>query len=295
MRVAAVQLPGRGGTVDERVALATVRVAEAAAAGAQLVVLPEAFVPGYAHAAGEARDVARAWATGEARRHGVVLVTGFLAGGEGGPACFAGVATPDGAWAEYQKRFPSPDEAAVWSPGRRPVTVDTPVGRLGLLVCADALHPSAWAAYRGDVDAVVIVAAWPDYRGRAARVGPARARAAAWLERDGRAHREAWLAKAAQSVGAPVVSANACGAWEAGEGFDGASAVWGADGSARARAVGDGAQVVSADAGGRATPTGALRHDARWTVFLAAYRAAAAVRRAGFWGSRVHAEATGRR
>jgi len=256
MRVAALALPGTAGSPAERVAWAERAAARARAGGADLVVLPEAYLPGYRHAQADAEVEARALAG----RIGGHVAVGFLEG----DGSWLGLATPDGGWTRYRKRHPSPDEARHWRAGTTPVVVPTALGRVGLLVCADLLEPERWAELRG-VDLIAVAAAWPDYRGRQ---GPPHHRlVAAWLRRVGVRHRDAMLAAGARATGATVAFAGAVGRWRGSEGFAGGGAVWWPDGT-NAGAIAD---VRTA------TPGPPLRLDPAWRGFMRAYRTAAGV------------------
>lgn len=258
MKVAPLTLPGNAGTPAERRTWAERATARAVAAGAELVVLPEACFPGYHHHRADAEAEARAFACGQ----GVHVVTGFLQG----DGNFAGVGGPDGAWSTYRKRFPTPDESRFWRAGSAPGIVATPLGRVGLLVCADLLHPEAWAALVGRVDVVAVCAAWPDYVGRR---GPAPTRpVVAWLRRASVPHRDALLAAGARATGVTVVFADAAGRWRDREGFTAGGGVWFPDGEVRR-----GATVV---ADTRTRPPGPpVRLSTGWRLFGAAYDRAA--------------------
>lgn len=265
---AAVELAGTGGSASDRLARAAVAVRAAKAAGASLVVLPEAYLPGYAHAAADAGPAARAWLEATARADDVTVAMGYL----DHDRCVLGVTTPNGAHTAYTKRFLSPDEARAWRAGTHPVIVETPVGRLGLLVCADVLQLSAWDAYVGRVDAVLVAAAWPDYRDRITTIPGVARPALGWLFRDSNPYREALLARAAVAVGAPIVFANATGPYRGAEGFSGGSRIYGADGTVLAAGPLAVAPIVPG------TPGAPLRHTPRWAAFTRVYRFAAAAR-----------------
>lgn len=236
MRLGALSLPVPASD-DARIE-AAVRAVDA-----DLVVLPEAALPGYAHRLADASARARALA---AR---VPVVVGFL----DGVGSAAGVQGRDG-FVAYRKRFLAPAEARVWGAGREAVVAETAVGRLGLLVCADVLQVQAWEDLRGKVDAVAICAAWPHYRDRRfaalyAGIVP---------------YRDAWLAQAAAALGVPVVFADATG-----RGFGGRCGLWDADG----RRVAEGAVVTGDVAPGR--PGAPLRHPPGWAAFTRVYRGVA--------------------
>jgi predicted amidohydrolase len=189
-----------------------------------------------------------------------------------GDACVLGLHSPDGAAHRYQKRFLSPAEAPVWRPGPGPVIASTPLGRVGLAVCADVLQLATWAPFRGAVDLVVVAAAWPDYQGRLTTiVRPARP-AFGWLFTGSNPYRDDLLGRAARAVGAPVVFANATGPADGQESFSGGSCVYDADGVR----VAEGSLAV-ADVS-RGTPGAPLRHPPRWAAFTRVYRWASAMR-----------------
>ncbi len=260
MKVAPLTLPGNAGSPTERHDWARRATARTAAAGADLVVLPEAYFPGYRHRRADAEAEARAFATTQP----IHVVTGFLQG----DGNHAGLGAPDGRWVTYRKRYPTPDEARVWRAGSTPGIVTTALGRVGLLICADLLQPAAWAALAGRVDVVAVCAAWPDYVGRV--VHPPLRPVLAWLRRASAPHRDALLAAGARATGATVVYADAAGRWQDREGFSGASGIWFPDGSHLR------GPTVVAEAR-TAAPGEPVRLDRRWTLFGAAYRT---------WGSR---------
>jgi predicted amidohydrolase len=260
--IAALELPGAGGTLDERLdrADAALRRAEA-----DVVVLPEAYLPGYSHVRADAATTAQTWMADRARRHAATIIMGYL----DDDACVLGVTTPDGRHTRYQKRFLAPAEARVWRAGTAPVIADTPAGRIGLLICADVLQLQAWDAYIGRVDAVAVAAAWPDYAGRIDTVPAALRVPAKWLFEASNPYRRVLLGRAAIAVGAPVAYAAATGPYRDAEQFSGHACIYAADG----RVVATGA--VSRGPIARRPPGPALRHTPAWAAFTAAYRAAA--------------------
>lgn len=86
LRVAALQLDSANGDVTGNLARARVHVAEAAAAGAQLVLLPELFAAGYSYDRSVAWAAAEplpggptsAWLAEESRKHGIHLAATLL-------------------------------------------------------------------------------------------------------------------------------------------------------------------------------------------------------------------------
>jgi predicted amidohydrolase len=264
--VAAAELPGREGSFAERCGWARSAVIAAAARGAGLVVLPEAYLPGYVHSTGPDGTDAREFLVRVASEAGIGVAMGYL----DRTACILGVAT-DGRLVEYRKRFLAPDEASFWEAGTEPVIAETPVGRVGLLVCADVLQLAAWEPLVGRVDVVAVAAAWPDYRGRVARTRGWRRPIVRWIAANSNPYRDRLLGRAARAVGAPVVFANACGAYQHEESFSGGSAIWDADGE-RVAGVSDGIAIATVAPG---SPRGPLRHEASWRAFTAVYRRSA--------------------
>ncbi len=170
MRAAAVQFAAVPFAVDVNLAAAERLIRQAARQGAQLIVLPELFNTGYAYsprltAAAEpltGPTVARLQAlSAELNVH----LAGTLLLRDGGEVVNAFVLvqpnhrTAAGGTHIYSQRHPFLWEACYFTPGRAPLIVETALGRLGLLVCWDLTHPAAWAAYAGQVDAILIASA----------------------------------------------------------------------------------------------------------------------------------------
>ena len=141
-----------------------------AAAGAELVVFPECAITGYgAASAEEAWDVAVAPEAlapmGEAaRRLGVGVVVGALQREDGRVFNVATLFLPDGSRHEYRKtHLPFMGADRFCAPGDRLEPVDTPWGRLGVLVCFDLRfpEPARTLALRG-AELIVVPTNWPE-------------------------------------------------------------------------------------------------------------------------------------
>ena len=132
------------------------RVAEAAAAGADLLVLPEyasmdavpAPLPSLAdelNAACAQHDAVVAIMQRAAARHGVWLLGGSLPlrRPDGALVNHAPLIAPGGAVAFQDKRCPVPFELDHWgvSQGAPPAVFATPWGRVGVCICYDIEHP----------------------------------------------------------------------------------------------------------------------------------------------------------
>ena len=130
-------------------------IAEAAAAGARLVVLPELCDSGYVFApddpAAEARELA-APAAGNptlgqwhalAVRHGLVIVGGFCELGDDGLVYnSAALVDASGTRAVYRKAHLWDKEKFVFTPGdAAPPVIDTDAGRVAVMVCYDLEFP----------------------------------------------------------------------------------------------------------------------------------------------------------
>ena len=111
---------------------------------------------------------------------------------------------PDGAVHVYRKRNLVFWERFRFRPGRDPLVVATPWGRIGFAICADMIYRDVWDGYRGRIDLAVVSSAWPDFADRETgrkhwllgQVGP--------LSR-------AIPGRVAHDLGIPVVFANQCG------------------------------------------------------------------------------------
>lgn len=157
-------------------ARATAVVERAAAAGAELVVLPEMCITGFtmdsaAHA--EPLDGPSAAALAElAWRHGVHLLAGVATRtpSEGGGERFHNSAVlwgPDGALAaEYRKQrlFAFAGEHERYAAGDTPVVVRVGGVRIAPFICFDLRFPELFRAVAPRVDALVLVANWPAAR-----------------------------------------------------------------------------------------------------------------------------------
>lgn len=254
MRIAAASIPATGG---DRLGLMRAAAASARAAGADVLVLPEASLPGYEHLRYDASRPARSFACALAQEHDMYVGVSFL-DGEG---CSLGLARPDtsGArWQAYRKRFPSPAESIAWARGSSPGVVETPLGRIGLAICADVLQLSTWADLRAAaVELVLIAGAWPAYTTPAPP-------GLGWLWRGSNPYRDDLLARASVSLGAPVAFANASGLAPGGDQLAGGASIW----SAGRRVFDPDLAVADAVAGPQGAP---LTHRGPWRAFAPAY------------------------
>ena len=151
-------------TIDKLAILA----GEAATKGAKLIVLPEAFVGGYPKGldfgarvgsrTGEGRDWFRIYYDGAidvpgphtvrlgeiASAHGVYLVTGVIERDGGTLYCAALFFGPDGKLlGRRRKLMPTASERLIWGfgDGSTLPAIDTPLGRLGAVICWENYMP----------------------------------------------------------------------------------------------------------------------------------------------------------
>jgi len=184
MRVAAVQTVS-GGDVADNLSQAEPLVAEAAAQGAHLIVLPEYFGILGKHAsdklAAKERDGAgpqQDFLARMAREHRAFVVGGSVPIDTGEPGHVASaclVYGPDGARvARYDKihlfRFAKGtedyDETRTIVPGNAAVAFDAPCGRIGLSICYDVRFPELYRAL-GDCALLLVPAAFTATTGAA--------------------------------------------------------------------------------------------------------------------------------
>lgn len=149
LRIATAQYQPRVGESDANRDAALRQVEAAAAAGAQLVVLPELASSGYvfeseAEAAATSEDLSGALVeslTAACRRLGVHVCFGL---NEKDGDCrhnSAVLAGPDGVLGTYRKVHLFNDEKSWFVPGDSLTVVETPLGRIGMLICFDLWFP----------------------------------------------------------------------------------------------------------------------------------------------------------
>jgi predicted amidohydrolase len=160
-----------GGQKMENLKRAQVLVAEAADAGASVVVLPEAMTLGWTHSA--AREQADEVPGGlsctvlaeAARKYRVFLCSGLIERHQGRLFNSAVLLSPEGTLLSHHRKLNELELAHdLYALGDRLQVADTPFGRIGLMICADGfargqvisralgymgadliLSPSAWA------------------------------------------------------------------------------------------------------------------------------------------------------
>ena len=178
-QVAVAQLAITVAEPDANRRAAAAAVAEAAALGARLVVLPELCDSGYVFDAGdpaaEARrlaapvagsDTLRQWRS-LAGQHGLVIVGGFCElGADGRLYNSAALVDASGTRAVYRKVHLWDREKLLFTPGdAAPPVLDTEAGRVGVMICYDLEFPE-WVRLAA-LDGADLIAApvnWPAVR-----------------------------------------------------------------------------------------------------------------------------------
>ena len=160
------------GDLEANIALTLNAIRESVAGGAKLVVVPELALSGYMFSStDEARTVAitpahpvfAQWSDA-VREAGAVAVGGFAELGDDGLVYnSAAVVDGTGVLAVYRKIHLWDKEKLVFTPGSTvPPVVDTPIGRLGILICFDLEFPEMTRTLAlGGAELIVAPTNWP--------------------------------------------------------------------------------------------------------------------------------------
>jgi predicted amidohydrolase len=186
VRVAVAQIEPALGENERNLSVCLTRVDEAAAAGAQLLVLPECAIPGYVF---ESADEARPYAeeipgpstealAAACARLGMHVVCGLLEA-DGADLCNTAVLVgPDGLIGSYRKtHLPFLGVDRFTRPGDELALFDTSLGRIAIEICYDLRFPEVTRALAlAGADIVVLPTNWPlAAQANAELLAPARA------------------------------------------------------------------------------------------------------------------------
>lgn len=161
--LAAIRMDASPAPTESRLERAEKLVAQAAARGAQIAVLPEVFNTGYEY---HDRNYSLAepiggqtvsWLKSTARKHNLYLAGSLLLREPDGIYNAMLLVAPDGKTWRYDKSYPWCWERAYFRPRKHPLApAETEFGKIGMLICWDTVHPSLWAAYAGKVDWMLV-------------------------------------------------------------------------------------------------------------------------------------------
>jgi len=149
-------------------------LADARERGAQLVVLPESALGGYLYEPHVPGAPAPCAAPPALRRDGeeiarvaqlagdMVVCIGYTEAGPDGPYSSAVCVNADGILGHHRKVHLPVGERTVFRPGSRFAAFDTPIGRIGMLVCYDKTFPEAARQLALDgAGLIASLSAWP--------------------------------------------------------------------------------------------------------------------------------------
>lgn len=205
--VAAVQMQARPKDVDYNLAKAEWFLEEAADKGAKLVLLPELFNVGY-YIGRELFDLWEAedgptvtWMREQAGRHGTVVAGSIAERRADRLLNTLFIAEPDGRLNRYSKRQPTKLELAAFDPGDDESIVETSLGRIGRVVCADIIWGcSLLKPLAGNIDLLLFTQASSNPRTLGRLMWW-------WEKRKGKPV----FAAAIRAIGAPMVAAGMVG------------------------------------------------------------------------------------
>lgn len=166
---AAIQMPSLPGDLRANLDRADEAIDHARKAGASLVVLPEmvhsgyGLLPDYGPLAEPIEGPFLSHLRARAREWGLMIAAGFVESDGAHLYDSLALVLPDGGTSVYRKRNLVFWERFRFFPGNAPVIVQTPIGRIGLAICADMIYRRVWDSYRDKIDLAVIASAWPDF------------------------------------------------------------------------------------------------------------------------------------
>lgn len=170
MRIALLQTDIAWEDVSENHRRAARLIAEAAAGGARLAILPEMFSTGFSM---DSRGIAQSpggpsetFLRGEAQSRNLWVLASIPESGEPSPRNMALLVSPQGTVVRYAKIHPFSlaGEHEHYAAGDRVVTADVEGLRVTPFVCYDLRFPEVFRVAAADTDFFAVVANWPDER-----------------------------------------------------------------------------------------------------------------------------------
>jgi predicted amidohydrolase len=170
VRVALLQMDLAWEDVAENHRRASGLLAQAAAGGARLALLPEMFSTGFSmdskRIAQPPGGVSETFLRSEAQRLGLWILASVPEAGEPAPRNMALLVGPDGSVVRYAKIHPFSyaGEHRAYAAGDRVVTAEIEGVRVTPFVCYDLRFPEPFRTAASDTDLFAVIANWPGER-----------------------------------------------------------------------------------------------------------------------------------
>ncbi len=213
-------------SLPDRLARAETLILEASQEGIELLLLPELFNIGYSYddslferAEGIHGDTTL-FLEKMARKHHIMIGGSYLVRDKNDIFNRFMLFAPDGQRWQYDKNYPWGWERGYFKGDTNISIADTPIGRIGFLVCWDIAHTNLWKAYAGKVDLMLVsscppITTNPTYHLANCRIIPNKdiGRVALQVAKDSDARYvfTEGPKKLAECLGVPVISSSACG------------------------------------------------------------------------------------
>jgi len=168
VNIACLQMVSDPYNWDYNIEKATSMIIYASKKGANICLLPEAFIPGYSLTANNFRQAEKLDGPTVSTLSALskklqIYITGSIIEKTDkdfyNTMIFLG---PDGLLGTYRKNFVASFENKYWKRGEKGSIIETEFGKIGLGICADMHYPKLWKQYVGKVNMILICSAWPD-------------------------------------------------------------------------------------------------------------------------------------
>jgi len=161
--LAAIRMDAAPAPTETRLERAEKLVAQAAAQGTEIAVLPEVFNTGYEYHDrnyGLAEPIdgpTISWMKATARAKNLYLAGSLFVREADGIYNAMLLVAPDGKIWRYDKSYPWCWERAYFRPRQHAIApAETELGKIGMQICWDTVHPNLWAAYAGKIDLMLV-------------------------------------------------------------------------------------------------------------------------------------------
>lgn len=211
---AAVQMRAIPYQVAQNLQKAEGLIGRATAGGARVIVLPELFNTGYCYDdrnfdAGEPLSGPTVrWLRGMGKKFNIYVAGAIIERDRKNYYDTLVFASPSGRLTSYRKRWLALQEKCYFTKGDHPLLVETPIGRIGLGICADMFDQKSWERFREKADLLIVSSAWPDLTADGFLF--AKSSVSARISEMPKVLPQ----RLAESLGAPVVYANLCGPFQ---------------------------------------------------------------------------------